>query len=431
MSKILQLTAENVKRLSVVEITPKGNVVVIGGKNGAGKSSVLDSIEYALAGDPKAKMPVRRGEEKARVVVAIDDLVVRRTFTATGGTTLVVTNKDGVKQLSPQTILDKLVGHLTFDPLTFSREKPQQQADTLRRIVGLDTTKDDQEREKLYDERTDVSREAKQLQARFTAMAEHKDAPQAEQSAAAILELQRKAAETNRLNELKRGDARAAKAAVENERGRIKAIEDKILELERQLGVAKESLKAAHSVAKKAEDEYNATRDVAAKLVDEDLSPFATQLQSVETANRKFRENKSRAEVVEQFKAKSAQAEKLTEKIDALDSKKRRATMDAKYPIAGLSFSDTGYVLFNGIPFEQTSGADQLKVSVAIGLALNPKLKILLIRDGSLLDEDSMVALRDMAEKAEAQIWLEVVSPNDPTAVIIEDGHVAHNESLV
>ena len=101
MSKIVQLTAENVKRLSVVEITPKGNVIVIGGKNGQGKTSVLDAIEYALAGDPAAKMPVRRGEEKAHVVVELDDLIVKRTFTAAGGTSLVVTNKDGVKQLSP------------------------------------------------------------------------------------------------------------------------------------------------------------------------------------------------------------------------------------------------------------------------------------------------------------------------------------------
>ncbi|MCI0540823.1 MAG: AAA family ATPase, partial [Verrucomicrobiales bacterium] len=97
--KIIKLQTENVKRLQAVEITPGGgNMVVIGGKNGAGKSSVLDSIEFALGGDPSAKMPVRRGEDKARIVVDLGDLVIKRVFTAAGGTSLVVTDADGRKQ---------------------------------------------------------------------------------------------------------------------------------------------------------------------------------------------------------------------------------------------------------------------------------------------------------------------------------------------
>lgn len=116
MNKIIKLTAENVKRLSVVEISPEGNVVTIGGRNGQGKTSVLDSIEYALGGNPSDTMPVRSGEESAKVVVDLGDIVVKRTFTAAGGTSLTVTNADGVKQASPQAILDKLTGRLTFDP---------------------------------------------------------------------------------------------------------------------------------------------------------------------------------------------------------------------------------------------------------------------------------------------------------------------------
>src|ERR1035441_8426583 len=79
MSKIIKLTSENVKRLQAVEITPDGNVVVIGGKNGAGKSSVLDSIEYALGGDTADRMPVRRGEEKAKIVLDLGEIIVKRT----------------------------------------------------------------------------------------------------------------------------------------------------------------------------------------------------------------------------------------------------------------------------------------------------------------------------------------------------------------
>ena len=42
--KIVQLTAENVKRLTAVSIAPDGNLVQITGRNGQGKASVLDAI---------------------------------------------------------------------------------------------------------------------------------------------------------------------------------------------------------------------------------------------------------------------------------------------------------------------------------------------------------------------------------------------------
>ena len=54
--QIVELRAENVKRLSAVTIRPTGPVVEITGKNEAGKSSVLDSIWMALGG---AEVPVQ------------------------------------------------------------------------------------------------------------------------------------------------------------------------------------------------------------------------------------------------------------------------------------------------------------------------------------------------------------------------------------
>ena len=114
-------------------------------------------------------------------------------------------------------------------------------------------------------------------------------------------------------------------------------------------------------------------------------------------------------------------SESLTEEIDRIDSEKARAIRDAKYPIEGLGFDVNGVTL-NGIPFSQSSSAQQLKVSVAIGLALNPSLRVLLIRDGSLLDEKSLAMLGQMAEKAGAQVWVERVGVDDHTSVVIEDG---------
>jgi hypothetical protein len=62
---------------------------------------------------------------------------------------------------------------------------------------------------------------------------------------------------------------------------------------------------------------------------------------------------------------------------------------------------------------------------MAVALAMNPKLRIVLVRDASLLDSDNMAIIAEMAEAAGAQVWLERVGTADAGAVIIEDGEVA------
>lgn len=430
MSKIIKLTSENVKRLHAVEITPNGNVVVIGGKNGQGKSSILDSIQYALGGDPDTKMPVRRGESKAKVVLDLGDIVVKRTFTAAGGTSLVVTNADGAPQKTPQAILDGLVGKLTFDPLAFSREKPERQAETLRALVGLDFKTQDDEHEKIFNERTIVNREAKALQARVAGMAIHPGLPDKEESTADILAEQQKVADQNRANDLKRQEVREAIATANNGKVKLANHDQRIHLFVEQIEVLEAQRKKLQEQRDAALPEINAAQTRAEMLAsevippDSDLSPFAARCKTVEETNRKFRENAQRAELVKQFKAKTDQAEKLTDKLEALESSKREATTKAKYPVEGLLFDSAGGVTLNGIPFEQCSAAEQLKVSIAVGLALNPKLRVLLIRDGSLLDESSMATVLEMAKAADAQVWMERVGTDAQTSVIIEDGSV-------
>ena len=127
--KIIALEAENVKHLRVVNINPDGSLVVIGGDNAQGKTCVLDAIEYALNGASSIPVkPIRHGQTKARVVLDLGDIVVTRTFTAKG-TNLIVKNKDGAIFPSPQAMLDKLVGELSFDPLEFSKMDAKKQSE--------------------------------------------------------------------------------------------------------------------------------------------------------------------------------------------------------------------------------------------------------------------------------------------------------------
>ena len=72
MTKIVELSVEAVKRITAAHINPDGSLVIIGGRNAQGKSSVLDSIAYALGGKKLIPSePLRRGEKKGKVSVKL------------------------------------------------------------------------------------------------------------------------------------------------------------------------------------------------------------------------------------------------------------------------------------------------------------------------------------------------------------------------
>ena len=155
-----------------------------------------------------------------------------------------------------------------------------------------------------------------------------------------------------------------------------------------------------------------------------DLRMIQLKIGSVEDTNAKIRANnaakarlREKVELRERYSA-------LTDRLTELDEQKASALASASFPVAGLSFNESG-VLYNGVPLSQASSAEQIRVSLAMGMALNPKLRVLMIKDGSLLDADSLQAIRDQVTEGDFQLWLEVVNPDDPSAVLIEDGQVA------
>jgi len=429
--KIIALEARNVKRLKAVQITPTGDLVVIGGDNAAGKSSVLDGIAMALGG--KSLMcpePVRRGEEKAEVRVDLDEYQVIRTFTPEGGGTLTVKDKRGAKFPSPQALLDSLTGKLCFDPLAFSRMDAAPQLKVLRELVGVDTEQLDRSRQTEYDERTALNRELKGLEAQAAAAPRHEHVPAEEVSTEKLLEELTLAQKFNQqLTDLQR-EGEGKKTALANYEQRTKEDEEEIQGLQAQIEGIRNRIKARTVDVEKAKTEL---ADLRMKYVEmgkpKDLAAITAQIGAVQATNKKVSENRWAAELKAKVAAKRIKVEASTKKIDAFDAEKRKLLEAAKFPVEGLAFDANG-VTFNGLPFEQASSAEQLRVSVAMGIALNPKLQVLLIRDGSLLDAASLQMIAEMAAAAKAQVWLERVGKGQECSVIIEDGMVEERTAI-
>ena len=425
--KIVKLTSENVKRLSAVEITPEGALVTIGGMNEAGKSSVLDSIFYALGGASALPgTPVRRGKKRAEITLDLGDLIVRRTFTAAGGTGLSVMGKDGKKFASPQTVLDSLTGRLCFDPLAFARAGMVEQARTLQQVAQVDFEKLNGRKQAAYDERTAVNREVKALQARLAAMPEDFEAPKEEVSPAALVEKLKEANDKNRYNSEARMQAETLALEANSAAADMRFIELEKARIEAELEAIREKIESKGKDAERKRAVAKAAQEAAATLKDIDTAPIAAAITESEAMNRRYRQAQTRAATAGELRDKLAAAEKLSRTIQDIEDAKREMISAAKLPVDGLGIDElTGAVMLKGIPFAQASTAQQIKVSVAIGLAANPKLKVLLIRDGSSLDPGNLALIGKMAEDAGAQIWVEVVRSDEGVSVVIEDGHVA------
>jgi hypothetical protein len=444
--KIISLEAQNVMCLKAVRITPEGNLVVIGGENGQGKSAALNCIIYGVEGKGAiCKEPLRRGEKNGFTALDLGDIKIRRTFTEGGGGTLTVTNKDGMVYKSPQAILDGLYGKIAFDPVAFANEKDKQ-LERLKKLVGLDFTDLDAKRKALFDSRTVVNRDGKAMKARLDAIPIHTDAPEPVSVAALMKELKAaqsvNAANLKKRNDLERMELDHGSAVSATETAQEAAIEKsieidseiaelraKILELGKKADAEKEKVKKMAESIEQGETlyavEHEKQKAVIAALVDVDEESMQAKINGAEVINEKVRSNAARKALDADVDAKRKESQSLTEQIEAIDAEKSQQLSAAKFPVPGLSFNETG-VTFNGLPFEQASSAEQLRVSMAMGIAMNPKLRVLIIKDGSLLDSKSLKLVAEFAAANDAQVWMERVGQGQECQVIIEDGMVKH-----
>jgi DNA repair exonuclease SbcCD ATPase subunit len=406
--KIINLQAENVKRLKAVEITPDGNTVILAGANAQGKSSILDAIWLALGGGAAAKQNsrvIRDGEKEASVRLDLGDIVVTRKWKGEK-TTLAVENAEGAKYSSPQSMLDGLVGRLSFDPQAFALQDEKTQLKSLLDVVTLpfDPVEVEKTRKELYDDRTIVGRDVKQWESTFAGLHEQPTTtPDEELSISALMAEHAAAADEHATRRREELQVKHLEESIEQTRQHI-------AELARTLAADEETKKAL-------------TDKLAWASPLPDLAEITDQISGAEDTNQRVRAKKHRADVERQMLTSRREYGKLSRQLEELDALKAKGIKEAVLPLEGLGFDETG-VTYNGVPLKQASSAEQLRVSTAMGMALNPKLRMMHIRDGSLLDSKNLALLDEMAAAGDFQLWIERVDESGSVGIVIEDGQV-------
>lgn len=425
--KIIQLTAENIKRLVAVEIRPDGHLVQIAGKNGQGKTSVLDSIWWALAGAKHIQSaPIRKGANKARIRIDMGEIVVTRTFIRDKDDDGFTTKLEVVGSVkgSPQAMLDSLLDSLAFDPLKFARMDPAAQFDALKQFVPeVDFDKLAAANSIDMANRKEINRRAKDARVMADQIEVPTNAPAEPVDESALVAELTNAGKHNADIQLRAERRRQTAEKVEQYRKDASRERERAAQLRREADDAEQRAVELDAIAGDAEKKLTTAEALPAPI---DVDQLQARIRAARETNvvverrRKKQEYETLAETLE------TESRELTNRMTVRETQKLEAIATAQLPIPSLSFGESageGVVLLNGVPFDQASDAEQLKASCALAMAGNPQLRVIRVRDGSLLDEDSLKLLAGMAEERDYQVWIERVGSGN-VGFVLEDGHV-------
>lgn len=412
---IKSLEIENVKRIKAVELTPSPTgLTVIGGKNGQGKTSVLDSIAWALGGERfRPSNATREGSvipPMLKITMA-NGLVVERKGK---NSDLKVTDPEGRK--AGQQLLNEFVEQFALDLPRFMNATAKEKADTLLRIIGVGDKLFELERREAekYSRRHAIGQIAEQKKKYAAEMACFPDAPEELLSISELLKQHQDILARNGENQLKRGRRDELLAAKTQLAGKIAAARQTLSQLLAQ----EEKVLADLEIAEKD----------AAELEDESTEEIERNIADIEMTNLKVRSNLDKAKAEDDAKEYMRQYDELTAEIDAVRKEKTDLLNGADLPLPGLSV-ENGELTYLGKKWDCMSGSEQLKCAVAIVRKLNPNCGFVLVDKLEQMDIDTLNEFGAWLEAEGLQAIATRVSTGDECSVIISDGYISEPSS--
>lgn len=410
--RLVRLDASNFQILKAVSVNVDGAVLTVNGRNGQGKSSLLGAVAAALGGkDAFPEKPVREGEQTGEISLDFGGLKLTRKFwNKEGGgfqQSLRLEYADGKRPKEPQTVLDTLRGSsIADDPIAFSRLKPKERYDLLKGLIP-DVDFDDmaERRRSLFEDRTIVGRDFEKAKGAAESIVVPDGPVTAVDVSALATELQEAIQRNARIDNQAR-QRESAEEELETRRDRADRMAAELKQL-------------------------NASIDELAVLIESreplppkiDVTALQQRMANAETLNAAARKRAEKQAKVAEVLQLDERYEELTGQIAAIDKAKAEAIEHAKLPVDGLTFGDND-ILLDGLPFDQASTARKIRVSTALLMAMKPELRVLLVREGSLLDDEARAALEADAKAHDFVVLMECVGAGDGSGILIENGEI-------
>lgn len=402
--KITTLEMANVKRIKALRLVPtEKGLTIIGGKNGQGKTSVLDAIAYGLGGGKYRPTNLRREGAVGDTFIHIE--------TDNG---LVIDRKDGERSLrvrdeqgnsSGQKLLDRFISELAIDLPKFHNAPSKDKAKMLLHALGVDAeiAKLDADEKAKFDTRTVIGRQADQKEKAAKDMEWYEDAPAEPVSVKELIERQQAILARN-------GHRQECAARRDRSAKRLEEVMARMAELaDERVTLVAEIEKDEKAVAEAGAAE--STAEIEASITD------------IEETNRKVAVNTERARRIADADALRDQYDALTKEIEDVRKAKLKILEGAKMPLDGLTV-ENGELFLDGKAWDCMSGSQQLVVDCAIASRLNPECKFILLDKLEQFDLDTLAEFGKWLEAQDLQCIATRVSTNSDgeCSIVIEDG---------
>lgn len=408
--KINKLEIENVKRVKAVKMEPTANgLTVVGGKNNQGKTSVLDSIAWALGGE---KYRPSEAQRTGSVIppnlhlVMSNGLVVERKGKNSDLKVIDPTGKKGGQQL-----LNEFVEQLALDLPKFLQSTSKEKAATLLQIIGVGDKLYDLERQEqeVYNRRHTIGQIADQKSKFAKEQLYYPDAPKEPVSASELIKQQQEILAKNGENQRKRDNALKLHAERNRLAEKVNFLKEELEKYQKQLIQADMDMTIAYKSSE--------------QLQDESTEELERNINSIEEINVKVRTNLDKDKAEEDAAEYGRQYDTLTKQLNDVRQSKIDLLKGADLPLPGLSVED-GELIYNSFKWDNMSGSDQLKVSVAIVRKLNPKCGFVLLDKLEAMDLDTLQEFGQWLERENLQAIATRVSTGDECSIVISDGYV-------
>jgi energy-coupling factor transporter ATP-binding protein EcfA2 len=467
---------KNFKGLKDLEVNPgESRIIQFTGGSGVGKSSAIEGLMFLLDGrssekNKDVKLVNKDAQEMSGEIQIVgrngDPDTVNYTFKRSmkqGGDrlqTVVINNLTGKEErISPQDFLDGLFNtpfvlpgqptgkgrgertKLVFDPLDFVRANATEQSKLLSRMIGTDPEKDRELNNADLEQKKPIAAEIRVLEQEKSRLVVIDGLPEKPIDIDALTQRLSSASAENLKqqgvvkikNDL---GAEASRIAMDKQRNEkfIEEQKEKIAELERNLKLAQSGLRAAEQ-QQAALDKQHAAAEKAFKAAPEpkfvDVGELGEQISRASSTNSAIRTRERFNQIGAEVKAKQAEIAKIDERIAKRIRDRSEAIKNAKLPVEGLTLEtwtsgdeEEGCVYFKGLPLANLSEGEQLKVTIEILMALQPKLRAMFVKRGESLDEKGYEILERLAEKYDFQVWMARLDTSGVEGFVLEEGRV-------
>lgn len=455
----MKTTRIHIKNLfGISETELDGRSIEVTGSNGVGKTSIIDSIKYALTNDSSRDYVIKNGENEGEIFIETDTGLTIDRKKRVNQADYKNIRQDGKPVQSPEAFVRELFTPLQIDPVRFTQMSRQEQNRIILDLIEFDwdlnwikekfgeipqgvdyqqnilqVLNDIQSEKGVYFQtRQDINREIRNKTAFISDIA--KDIPQGFQAekweaydlSEAYTKITKAQEYNSRIERAKlfkdsydnkvRGYQAEMEIAVSNLKSAIAAEREQLTsEIERKKAEIKAAEDKLNSLSDKIADktkifesEYRekvAKLDSDIKVADEytgkqlvDISAMQAEVKTAEEMKKHLNEYKRMKSMQDELETLEEHSKALTSKIELARELPGEILKTATIPVKGLTVKD-GITLINGLPVSNLSEGEQLQLCVDVALSKPNSLQIILIDGAEKLSEKNRLALYEKCKE--------------------------------